>query len=63
MTTMTNKEIYALQIALRTDKVHTDTKKEVREEVRKIKGLDHKLDGKLDEYTEDLRRQGVDQVT
>jgi hypothetical protein len=48
---------------LRTDKVHTDTKKEVREEVRKIKGLDHKLDGKLDEYTEDLRRQGVDQVT
>jgi hypothetical protein len=60
---MTNKEIYALQIALRTDKVHTATKKEVREEVRKIKGLDHKLDGKLDEYTEDLRRQGVDQVT
>jgi hypothetical protein len=64
---MTKKEILDLKVDLRTNVEHTATKNIVREEVKKIKTLDHKLDIKLDDKLEDLkredlRRQAVDLV-
>lgn len=56
-----------LKVDLRTNVEHTATKNIVMEEVKKIKTLDHKLDIKLDNKLEDLkredlRRQAVDLV-
>ena len=50
----------ALTLNLRNEKRHRDSRKKVKEEVKKIEGLDHSKDKngdiKLDKYAENLRR-------
>ena len=57
---MTQQEILDLQLELRNGKRHKEARKEVKDAVKKIKGLDHSKDKEsvieLDEYTENLRR-------